>query len=130
MKRLFPLFALLFVVQAHAQTCVKTDPNTQAVVRWVPPTLNKDGTTLTDLAGYQIQFGIGNFFTTVTVKAPASCALITGLTKGDWQFQVLAFNTAGMLSAPSNSAVLQTHFAGPTNGAIEHPGTNRVIPKK
>lgn len=75
-----------------------------AKLTWTPPTLNTDKSTLTDLAGYRIQYGLaGALDRAVLVSNPVvSTYEVTGLAAGTWSFAVSAVNSAGEPSAPTN----------------------------
>jgi len=69
-----------------------------ATLSWTPPTRNTDGTTLSNLAGYRINYGTSSTNLTQTVQiANAGVAryTVTGLTSGTWYFAVRAYNTVG-----------------------------------
>jgi hypothetical protein len=79
--------------------------NGSASLSWQPPTRNTDGSTLTDLAGYEIVYGLSksNLSQKVTIKnAGVTSAIIENLTAGTWHFAVKAFNTAGVMSDASS----------------------------
>lgn len=81
--------------------------NGSAVLSWVAPTTNTDGTPLTDLAGFVINYGTSAtaLSQTVTVSgATASGYTIQGLSAGTWYFTVTAYTSVGTQSAPSNVA--------------------------
>jgi hypothetical protein len=72
-------------------------PGTVAI-RWVPPTVNSDGTVLTDLAGYRIRYGrtADSLSSMVTLNNPGlSRHVLEGLAAGAWHFSVSAFSTTG-----------------------------------
>ena len=78
-----------------------------ASLLWVPPTLNADGTVLTDLAGYQILYGpsADNLSQIITVQNPSvSTYIVENLTAGSWYFAVVAVNSSGASSTLSNIA--------------------------
>ena len=71
-----------------------------ATLKWAAPTLNTDGTALTNLASYNIYQGavkVGN------VAAPALSYILTGLASGTYTWTVTAVNSAtpAAESAPS-----------------------------
>jgi hypothetical protein len=90
--------------KAYALVC--TWPGTtQALLTWTPPTQNTDNTTLTNLAGYRINWGASasSLVQTVQVANPATTTYtITSLTPGTWFFGVKAYTTQGSESALSN----------------------------
>ena len=68
---------------------------------WSPPTLNTDGSALTDAAGYVIRYGsqLGALNTQISISsANTTSAVIENLTKGTWYFEIATINTAGVLS--------------------------------
>lgn len=78
-----------------------------ADVSWTPPTTNTDGSTLTDLAGYDIYYGTSA--TTLTQEVQVTNIGVTnyvvgGLTSGTWYFAVSAYTTTGAESKLSNVA--------------------------
>ena len=78
-----------------------------ADVSWTPPTTNTDGSTLTDLAGYNIYYGTSS--TALTQKVQVSNVgvtnyVISGLASGTWYFAVTAYTTAGAESSLSDVA--------------------------
>jgi hypothetical protein len=87
---------------------VQSQPTTgNATLSWTPPTQNDDGSTLTDLAGFRIQYGSSPSALTQTIQvanAGVATYVVTGLTSGSWYFTVRAYNTSGAESA--NSAVV------------------------
>jgi hypothetical protein len=81
--------------------------NTTAIVNWTPPLYNTDGTTLTDLAGYNIHYGTSSTSLTQTVKvanAGLTSYTLTNLTSGTWYFGVSSYDSTGVESAVSNAA--------------------------
>lgn len=71
---------------------------------WTAPTTNTDGTPLTDLAGYQIQYGTTPTALTQSIRVPNSGVttyVVNNLSPGTWYFALSAYNTAGVSSAPS-----------------------------
>ena len=78
-----------------------------ATLSWVPPTENSDGSTLTDLAGYQVLYGqdAENLDQVATLTNPSlSSYVIDNLTTGTWFFAVVAVNSDGETSPLSNLA--------------------------
>src|SRR5579859_2299475 len=76
-----------------------------ADLSWVPPTQNTDGSAVTGLAGYHIQYGTDAATLTQTVDvagAGVTSYVITGLTQGTYFFTVTAYTVQGTESAPSN----------------------------
>ncbi|MGO9803294.1 MAG: putative Ig domain-containing protein [Steroidobacteraceae bacterium] len=72
---------------------------------WVAPTTNTNGTPLTDLTGYVINYGTSASAMTesVTVSTTSTTAYtLSGLASGTWYFEVFASASDGMQSAASN----------------------------
>jgi hypothetical protein len=79
-------------------------PPANANLAWTAPTLNTDGTALTDLSGYTIRYGTSPSALTqsVIISDPtATSYTITGLAAGTWYFEIAANASDGMQSAPS-----------------------------
>lgn len=78
-----------------------------AALSWSPPTLNSDGSTLTDLAGYEVRYGRSADELNETVSLDnesLSDYLVENLTSGTWYFAVIAINSGGITSPLSNLA--------------------------
>lgn len=79
-----------------------------ATLSWTAPTLNTDGTALTDLAGYTIYYGTSasNLSNSVSVNSPsASSYTVTALMTGrTYYFAIASINTAGISSDLSSVA--------------------------
>ena len=76
-----------------------------ATLQWTRPTENTDGTSLTNLAGYRINYGSAadELSQSVTVANPATTSYVmSDLASGTWYFSVEAYNTAGTFSPASN----------------------------
>ena len=76
-----------------------------AVVSWERPTTTVSGTTLTDLAGYDIYYGRNPSALTrrVRITQPSETRyVVRGLGSGTWYFVVTAYTTGGTQSVPSN----------------------------
>lgn len=90
--------------KAYALVC--TWPGqTQALLTWTPPTQNTDGTPLTNLAGYRVNYGASaqSLVQAVQIANPATVSYtISNLTPGTWYFGVKAYTTQGSESALSN----------------------------
>lgn len=112
------LLSALLSRSAHAQTC-----NGSSTLTWQPPTLNTDGTPLTNLAGFKVYWGVTTFTNTATINsANATAFVVQSLCGGLWKFVVTAFNTAGAESAASNEAVKMVPSA-PSSPQIPPPTT-------
>lgn len=78
-----------------------------ATLKWQPPTSNTDGSPLTNLAGYVIRYGTSpaGLATEVKIANPGlTTYMVSDLTPATWYFQVSAYNTSGVESAPSATA--------------------------
>lgn len=68
---------------------------------WVPPTLNVDGTALTNLAGFEISYGdvSGQYAHSVSVGSPSiTSAVIENLAPATWYFAIKTVNSSGTRS--------------------------------
>lgn len=79
---------------------------------WLPPTQNTNGSTLTDLAGYYIDWGTqsGEYSHQIQVANPGlSSYVVDNLSPGTYYFAVQAYSSSGEVSSPSAevSAVVQ-----------------------
>jgi hypothetical protein len=75
-----------------------------AILSWLPPTENADGTALTDLAGVQIYYGISPAELSHVVEVSGTgetIYTIKDLAAGTWYFAASAYTTAGTQSALS-----------------------------
>jgi nitrite reductase/ring-hydroxylating ferredoxin subunit len=73
-----------------------------AELYWSVPTLNEDGSALTNLAGYKIRYGTspGSLSQVVDVANPAvTSAIIEGLAAGTWYFSLTSYTNNGVESA-------------------------------
>jgi hypothetical protein len=104
---------------SYTLTCTATGG--QADLSWTAPTLNTDGTALTNLAGYRTYFG-----TDPLALQPVSAALIpagtltqsiTGLAAGTWYFGVRAETTAA----------IQSNMAGPVSKIVTVPSAAATV---
>lgn len=78
-----------------------------ATLSWTPPTQNSDGSTLTDLAGYQVHYGRSqsNLDQMVILdNASLSTYVVERLGAGTWYFAVVAVNSRGTTSTFSSLA--------------------------
>ena len=72
---------------------------------WTVPTTNTNGTPLTDLAGFTINYGTSSssMNQTVTVGSAGTTGYtVQGLASGTWYFTVTAYTSVGTQSAPSD----------------------------
>ncbi|MGD0502424.1 MAG: putative Ig domain-containing protein [Steroidobacteraceae bacterium] len=78
-----------------------------ASLSWTAPTLNTDGSPVTNLVGYHIYYGTsaGALTSMIDVAAAATTEYeISNLTSGTYYFVVMAYNSWGFESAASNQA--------------------------
>jgi Putative Ig domain len=78
-------------------------------VSWVPPTLNDDGSSLTDLASFKIHYGksSGNYSEQILIENPGiSTYLVENLTPDTYYFVTTAINSGGIESEYSEEAVV------------------------
>jgi hypothetical protein len=77
-------------------------------VTWNPPSLNTDGSALTNPASYRVDYGTsaGSLTQSVTVVGGTTTSkTIDGLIAGTYYFAVTAINSAGVASTRSNPAM-------------------------
>jgi hypothetical protein len=80
--------------------------NGSATLSWTPPTLNTNGTALTNLAGYRIYYGTSPSTLTRTVtlnSAGLTRYVISDLSAATWYFSIRAYTTTGSESVNSNT---------------------------
>ena len=76
-----------------------------ATVTWTAPTINSDGTALTNLAGFNVYWGSAAGNLNQTMQVPGSGATnytVTNLGSGTWYFAVASYTTSGAQSALSS----------------------------
>lgn len=99
------------------------------IVCWSPPTLNTDGSVLTDLRGFRVEWGKGKIDKSFTINRPdAKCQKLPGLEAGTWLVRVVAL-AASNESDPSVT-VTQIIIPPATQGSIESAGKDRIIPPR
>ena len=77
---------------------------------WQPPTVNEDGSTLSDLAGYKIYYGTesGNYSQAIQVNNPGLASyVVENLVPATYYIVATSFNRDGVESEFSNEAVKQ-----------------------
>jgi hypothetical protein len=80
-----------------------------ATLSWMSPTLNTDGSALTDLAGYRIHYGVteGDYTEQIHVDNPGlTTYVVDDLSPNTYYFVVTAINVAGFESDFSAVAVV------------------------
>ena len=79
-----------------------SSPVPQSVtVSWTAPTLNTDGTALTDLSGYIVFYGTASriYAGSLKISDPGiTSASVEGLPSGRWYFSLKSVNAAGVES--------------------------------
>jgi hypothetical protein len=98
-----PPFAI--TVTGTGVTGSGTGTTGSATVHWTPPTQNTNGSVLTNLAGYVINYGtnVNSLSSTVKVSNPGLTSYtIDGLAAGTYYFTVEAYNSAGETSSASS----------------------------
>lgn len=74
---------------------------------WTPPTQNEDGSALTDLAGYEVRYGLdqANLNQSIQLTNPSvNTFVVDSLSSGTWFFAVRSVNSAGVVSVLSGIA--------------------------
>jgi hypothetical protein len=74
---------------------------------WQAPTKNADGTPLTDLAGFEVYYGLASGQYSETLSLPSASltsVTIEDLAAATWYFAVKAVNSSGVRSSFSNEA--------------------------
>lgn len=82
-----------------------TSTTGSATVTWTPPSLNTDGSALTNLAGYTINYGTSssNLSTEVKVSTTGVTSyVIDNLPAGTYYFGITAYSSSGQTSSVSN----------------------------
>lgn len=78
-----------------------------ATLSWTPPTQNTDGSTLSNLAGYEVRYGrsAGDLSQSVTLDNPSlNRYVVENLSSGTWYFAVVAVTSTRVTSSVSNTA--------------------------
>ena len=87
-----------------------TTSSTQSVtLSWAAPTENTNGTALTNLAGYVIYYGTSATTMTQQISVNTVGMLvyqIPDLAPGNWYFQIVSVNSAGVQSSPSATVTM------------------------
>jgi len=76
-----------------------------ATLRWTPPTEREDGSTLENLAGYKVRYGLDSIDleNVITLENPGLTSyMVENLHPGTWYFAVTAFDADGRESDFSN----------------------------
>jgi hypothetical protein len=75
-----------------------------AILNWTIPTLNTDGTPVTDLAGFNIHYGTSasNLNQTLQIASPTQVSYtLNNLAAGTWYFGIVSYTTVNTQSAMS-----------------------------
>ena len=94
-------------LQAFSITVTQTALGSMTL-SWMPPTENTDGTSLTNLAGYNLYFGVsqGNYTSQIRIDNPSiSTYVIENLLPDTYYVVATSYNTLGVESTYSNAAV-------------------------
>ena len=81
--------------------------NASVTLSWTPPTANEDGSALTDLAGYEVQYGRSqaSLDQSIQVTNPSvNTFVVDNLSTGTWFFAVRSVNRQGVSSQTSSVA--------------------------
>lgn len=121
---------LTAVTQSKTYNLVCTWPaESTAIVSWVAPSLNTDGSPYTDPAGYTVRYGTAAAALTQTVSVNNPTTLthtVTGLSPGSWFFCVNAVNLNNVESACSSvgTKVLVAGTVSRSVGIVVNPVPN------
>ena len=80
-----------------------------AQLSWTAPTLNSDGSSLSDLAGFRVYYGASASAMNSSVDVPGASArtyTVANLAYGTWYFSMTAYSTNGVESTLSNPVSL------------------------
>lgn len=77
-----------------------------ATLTWTRPTLNTDGSALTDLYSYRIYYGASSsaLNNSVVVNGDLTSHTISNLATGTWYFAISSINASGVEGSRSNPA--------------------------
>ena len=83
-----------------------TQVGTKSVtLSWAAPTENSNGTPLTNLAGYHIEYGTSRTALTHKINVASvglTTYVISNLSSGTYYFAITAYNSSGLQSTESN----------------------------
>lgn len=102
-------------------------------VRWIPPTKNTDGSTLTDLAGFTVYYGTSPTMSSNTVLdvpgAGVTSKVLSPLTPATYYIVMDAYNAAGVHSDKSaifSKVLASSSSTSKTVGIVVNPVPNGV----
>jgi Fibronectin type III domain len=103
----FALIAALAACGGGAGSASAPPPPTTSSVTltWTIPTLNTDGTQLTNLTGFKVIYGMSSTNLSQSLSIDGSTVgtcQIDNLTSGTWYFAVISVASDGTESVPSN----------------------------
>lgn len=93
------------IVTINGDLAATTTTTGTATLSWTAPTLDTNGTPLTNLAGYNLHYGKTptTMTSVIAVNNPASGSYVIGnLAPGTWYFAVVAYDAQAVESAISN----------------------------
>ena len=94
-------------IRMQAAALSQAAPNGAATLTWQPPTLNTDGSTLTDLTAFKVYWSTtqGTYSQTLSTKISSAYRThtVSGLPRGTWYFVVTALNSQGIESPYSGA---------------------------
>lgn len=93
-----------FSITVKTATTAAIASSGKALLSWMPPLINIDGSTLTNLAGYRIYYGSSAAALTNSVKVSLGFTshMIENLAAGTWYFAISSINSAGVESTRSS----------------------------
>jgi hypothetical protein len=96
-----------FSIAVTATAAAPPPSSGSATVSWTAPTMNTDGSALTDLAGYYVKYGTSPSSLTGSAQvsgAGATRYTVTNLSSGTWYFAVASYTSSGTQSTASQVA--------------------------
>jgi hypothetical protein len=97
---------MVLLITVSASCFVGAQTLGEVTLSWTAPTKNADGTTLTDLAGYNVYYGNATRAYTKNVNVGNILTYrISALTPGSWFFAVKSYDTSGNESDYSNEVI-------------------------
>lgn len=99
-------------LNAFSITVTSTTSEGSVILSWQAPTKNTDGSTITNLAGYRVHYGMAPGSYTESLQLPdqaMTSVVIDDLAPARWYFAVKAYNSAGLESDFSDSVNQLVH---------------------